>query len=297
MLREALVGRRRVDGERYESGRLRPRGKGRKPDLEPISGVLWQRMRQHGRTLGLDPRLTTELGRLNMFGELTIAMTAAGFRIAEIYGRFEGYKRKGRSTRSPSYNASYGEAGIAEELLTPEQLDMLESRIREASEAFEKLVGRAWASDENYDLIPGIPGQIPKHLRAAIEQLCVEDKPINPTALDDIRELLQSLAISWKITSAPAGSPGNARQSNALRGPSLHFNKHEETAPDGTPKPAEVKRPNLDRIFWIQVARKIAPHLTTEELGLAWDIQQALKQREIFRLAKERKRGNVVPFG
>lgn len=294
------MGRPRDNGERYPSGKLKPRRKGNKPDLEPISGVLWQRMRQHGRTLGLDPRLTTELGRLNMFGELTVAMTAAGFRIAEIYGRFEGYKRKGRSTRSPSYNANYGEASIAEELLEPEQLSMLEARHREATEAFEKLVGIAEyrEHDKKLGLIvrPAIPGQIPRALRSAIEQLCVEDKPINPTALDDIRALLQALAVSWKITSNAGASPGNTRQSNALRGPSLHFNKHEETAPDGTPKPAEVKRPNLDRIFWIQVARVIAPHLDEKQLGAAWDIQQALKQREIFRIAKERRRGNVVPF-
>jgi hypothetical protein len=296
------VGRPRDDGDRYPSGKLKPRRKGNKPDLEPISGVLWQRMRQYGRTLGLDPRLTTEIGRLNMFGELTVAQTAAAFRIAEIYGRFEGYKRMGRTTRSPSYNANYGEAGIAEELLEPEQLAMLESRHREATEAFEKLVGLAEyrEHDKKFGLIvrPAIPGQIPAHLRSAIEQLCVEDKPINPTALDDIRALLQALAVSWKITSAPAAGPGGAR-SNAIRGPALHFNKHEETAPDGTAKPAaEAKRPNLDRIFWIQVARVIAPHLDEKQLGMAWDIQQALKQREIFRLAKARKRGtNVVPFG
>ncbi|MES2392757.1 MAG: hypothetical protein V4555_14020, partial [Acidobacteriota bacterium] len=48
-----------------------------------------------------DPRLATELGRLNWNGELTVAMTAAGHRISEIYGRYEGYKRKGRHTRSP----------------------------------------------------------------------------------------------------------------------------------------------------------------------------------------------------
>lgn len=295
------MGRPRLTGERYPGGKLKPK-RGRKPDLEPISGVLWQRLRAHGRVLGLDPRLSTELGRLNMFGELTVAMTAAGFRIAEIYGRFEGYKRKGRSTRSPSYNASYGEAGIAEELLTEEQLVTLEDRIREATDAFEKLAGRAAGFDEKYQAIPAVPGQIPKHLRAAIEQLCVEDKPINPASLDDIRELLQALAISWKITSAPAGSPGGTRQSNALRGPSLHFNKHEEAGDERTQKTgfvptAEVKRPNLDRIFWIQVARKLRPDLSDEKLGMAWDIQQALKQREVFRIAKERRRNNVVPFG
>lgn len=283
-------GRPRKDGERYACGKIKPRKK-LKPDLEPISGVLWQRMKQHGKQAGLDPRITTELGRLNWFGELTVAMTAAGFRIAEIYGRYERYKRLSRSVRSPSYNASYGEAGTAEELLGDVALAELEQRIIDATTAYERLVGKV----EGYQGRPD-PGLIPRHLRNPIETLCVEDRAINPTLYDDIREFLQQLAIVWKIQSAPSTAGGNSAVANR-HGPALHFNKHEEIeAPAGQEK-AAPKRPNLDRIFWIQVARVIAPHLDTQELGIAYDMQQALKAREIFRRAKERKAGsNVVPF-
>ena len=52
---------RRKSGERYPSGKLKPR-KMLKPDIEPMSPALWQRIRQHGRQLGADPRLETELG-------------------------------------------------------------------------------------------------------------------------------------------------------------------------------------------------------------------------------------------
>lgn len=293
-----LVGRRRNDGERYPGGKLRPRSK-LKPDVEPISGVLWQRLRAHGRALGIDQRLTSELGRLNLYGELTVAMTAAGLRIAEIYGRYEGLKGLRRSTKSPSYNASYGESGIAEELLGVDAMDILEDRIRKATEAYHKLVGREAFIDEKRVRYPEIPGMIPAKLRNVIEQLCVEDKPVSPAAYDDIREFLHQLAIVWKIQAAvQSPSPNMAAGRGGRHGPALHFNKHEDAAnPDATGKPAEPKRPNLDRIFWIQVAKVLRPDLNEHELGEAFDIQQALKAREIFRRAKERKGGtNVVPF-
>lgn len=293
-----LVGRHREIGERYPGGKLKPR-RTLKPQTEPITGALWQRIRQHGKQLNLDPRIYTQLSRLNFFGELTIAMTAAGFRIAEIYGKYERYKGLRRWTRSPSYESSWGQGGADEELLGADMMKQIEDRIRAATTAFENLVGRG--EDRYFDkklglvVRPPIPGLIPRRLLPHIEALCVEDRAISPVLYDDLRRCLQDVAVTWKDMSSPAGKSSAA--SHALRGPSLHFNKHEDVRTESTIVRPEVKPPNLDRIFWIQVARKIAPHLSEAKLGEAWDIQQALKQREIFRRSKERKLGaNVVPF-
>jgi hypothetical protein len=201
------VGRRRKSGERYPSGKLKPR-KTLKPDIEPMSPALWQRIRQHGRQLGADPRLETELGRLNLHGELTVAMTVTGFGIGEIYGRYESYNRLSSSPKSPSYNASVGEAGISEDLLLPEQIEDRERRIRNATRAWEQLEAK-----------------IPHELRGPIHDLCVSNKHVSPVLYEDIRQLLSRLATEWNMHGAPRES--TPPTVNRRHGPPLHFNKHE----------------------------------------------------------------------
>lgn len=275
------MGRRKSTGERYPGGKLKPNKN--KPDVEPISGALWQRIKQNAKQLALDPRCTTELGRLNWFGEFTVAQTAAGFRIAEIYGRFERYKKLKRGAKSPSYDATFGEAGAAEELMGDAALEQLQARIRDAHEKFVAL-------QDN------ITRTAPR-LRPYIEALCVEDHAINPVLYDPMRTFLGLMAVKFAIHSAPPATALSGR--HALRGPSLHFNKHEDpdtpAAAGASPAPKPV---NLDRAAFFEVAKKIAPHLDTKQIEVAYDTQQALKARAVFRRAKERKAGtNVIPFG
>ncbi len=273
------VGRRRKSGERYPSGKLKPR-KTLKPDIEPMSPALWQRIRQHGRQLGADPRLETELGRLNLHGELTVAMTVTGFGIGEIYGRYESYNRLSSSPKSPSYNASVGEAGISEDLLLPEQIEDRERRIRNATRAWEQLEAK-----------------IPHELRGPIHDLCVSNKHVSPVLYEDIRQLLSRLATEWNMHGAPRES--TPPTVNRRHGPPLHFNKHEtESRPKSVPTiTLSEKRPNFDRIYFIQVLREANPLLTVEQAGDLYDKQQALKQRAIFRREKERNRSNCLHSG
>lgn len=263
-------GRPAKPGPRYACGKL-------KPQVEPISGTLWQRLKQHGKQFGLDQRLTSELGRLNWFGELTLAQTAAGFRIAEIYGRYERLRHLRRSKASPSYEVSYGEAGAAEELLGPVELQALEDRVAAATEKFRAL-----------------QKELSHRIRPIIEQLCVEDRAVNPMAYDDVREALSALATSWQITTAPRRPPP-AQGSRRSHTP-LHFNQHEDAGSPPAGDAAKPVRPNLDKIFWMQVAKKLRPDLSDSHISEAFDIMQALKAREIFRRAKERRQGNVIPY-
>jgi hypothetical protein len=268
------VGRTRKAGERFPSGKL-------KPTAEPMSGALWQRIKRDGVRLGLDPRLNTELGRLNWFGELTIAQTAAGHRIAAIYGRYESFRKLRRSVASPSYMTASGDAGMAEELLGEVGLAELEKKIRDATTAFQSL-----------------HREIPARLRSHVETLCVEDRPVSPALYLDLRAMLQRLAIAWKITGGARAAQANDARGPSRSGPPLHFNRHEGEGERQVPGRAAspAPKPSIDRSFWIVVAKKLRPDLSEEQLGEAYELQQALKQREIFRLAKAVRRGNVVPM-
>lgn len=278
----ACVGRHREIGERYPGGKLKRR-KSTKPDIEPISPTLWQRIKQHGKQLGADPRLSTELGRLHLHGEFTVAMTVAGFRIGEIYLRYESFKRLRRTAKSPSYGANYGDTGIAEELLSIETIEELERRIHEAE--------RSWQATD---------AEIPRELRGPTQDLCVEDKAINPVLYEDMRLLLARFALAWRVNAAPNSlTPAGSRSAGGAgrAGPPLHFNKHEAIdAVENVPTVSYPikKRPNFERLSFIRVARGIAPHLSDERLGEAFDLKEAFRQREILRHTKDQQGAKVI---
>lgn len=272
-----VVGRKREYGAREPNGRL-SRRLSNKPDIEPISPALLGRIRAHAKRTGMDVRMASELGRLLLTGEFTIVQTAVGFRIGEIYGKWRSYKRLRDTPKSPSYNASYGEAGISEDLLLPEQIEDLERRIHDAEDAWKNL-----------------EAQIPVALRGPIQDLCVLSIPINPTLYDNIRWLFGRFASNWKIHGAVreheiAGVAVRGRRGRD--GPPLHFNQHEAEEEKIKPQlaPPPVKRPNFDRMCFIQVMRKATPHLSDDQIKAIYDIQQALKQRAIFRAGKARMR-------
>jgi hypothetical protein len=255
------VGRKRKPGARYPSGKLKP---ATKPSTDPISGAEWQRIRQFGRKLGGDPRLASELSRLNLFGELTILQTTAGQRVGEIYGRYEGLAGLRRSVRSPSYERAYGDTWGHEEAE------------RAASDAFVTL-------QKTLDKLAPAPspireGSVRKHyLVDALEQLCVENRAVSPVLYPEIRSLLEALAEEWGLSTVRRHPAGSIRQRQSA------------------PAPAPAKpRLNIDRLSWLRVMRAMRPDLTDEQLEAAYELAQAHKQREVFRRAKRDPRSNVV---
>jgi hypothetical protein len=166
-------GRRALPGERYPCGRKRPG--------EDRGGALWRRIADHGEKLALDPRLGSELGRLRHFGELSNLQASAGSRVGEIYGRYERLKHLHRSTASPSYRIGFGES---DDPTGPEELRRFEQRVRRAQRAFLRLQEEIQARD----------------LKALIEEVCVDDRPINPTRLDDLRAMLDHLAVHFGMS-------------------------------------------------------------------------------------------------
>src|SRR6266699_82361 len=133
---------------------------GKKRPGEDKGGALWRRIADHGEKLALDPRLGSELGRLRHFGELNNLQASAGSRVGEIYGRYERLKHLHRSAASPSYRLGFGESDEPSFL-----------RLQEEIQA--------------------------RDLKALMEEVCVDDRPINPTRLDELRAALDHLAVHF----------------------------------------------------------------------------------------------------
>jgi len=250
-------GRPAKTGARYASGKL-------KPSSDPIAPALWQRIATEAKKHAIDARLGSQLGRLFLHQELTSTEIAAGLRFGEIYAAFERHKGKRRSAKSPSYGAG-GDHSIAEELMDPEALNDLEALIVAATGKFTKL--QDWLCQQN----------IPRHLLNALEELCVEDRVVNSLLLPDLREWLNRLAAYFGLTNAHA-----AKQQKTTSRPALRA--------DGDAKP----RPNIDRIYWLEVVRRLRPDLNEDQLLEAYDVQRALVARAAFRRSKERRTDNVI---
>lgn len=163
-------GRHRKQGARYACGKLKPQVS------EGVSPTQWQRICTDAVKLTNDPRLESELGRLVFHGRLTKRQADAASKIARIYGAYERAHGLSRSSRSPDY-----EMGM--------------------------LHGAASASDSAFadSKFMKLRAAIPWVMRGAVEQLCVEGSPINPTFLPHMAKLLENIAtkhFQWGSQSA-----------------------------------------------------------------------------------------------
>lgn len=249
----------RQSGERFPSGKLKP-----KPAGEPIAPAAWARLRTDVVKLTGDARLASQVGRLSFHRQLTDKQTVTAFRIGEIYGAYERFKGKRRSTRSPSYEMGFGGSdGIAEELMDAETLAQLEARIRAAETSFLTLQDEL----ESY----------PRAARAALEQLCVEDCAINPMHLNDIAGLLDRVSKSIGET----GSKKRRRRIGQARA-----RASAAPAPSTTTPPAPARRTDKDKTAWLAFMHAMRPDLDDKELQAAHDFFVAMKDREQFNRGK-----------
>ena len=98
------LGRSRRAGERYPGGKIKPRDEG-----DVRAPTLWRRIKDGAVKGGAHPYAGTVLGRLSIFGLLADAEVEAGFRVAEIVGRYERLSGAPRRTcASPAYERGFG---------------------------------------------------------------------------------------------------------------------------------------------------------------------------------------------
>lgn len=262
-------------GARYPSGKLKPVPR---PDGEPMSATAVQRLLRDWKALGIDQRMASQVGRLLCLREFTAYHAAVGFRIAAVYARFEREHGKRRSVRSPSYEISYG-GGLAWDDADDFGLD---------------------AERDFFSLQKLIPGQ----WRAAIEQLCVEDRSISSLILDEIRSVLEEIGefLGMKRTGQEDAARYGAK-TRARHGLPLHFNAHEATAgadqPDGdaSEKPKSERKISIDELFWVETMQRLRPDLDREQLHEAYLFMSALRDRAIRdRKLAQTRRPERVPL-
>lgn len=244
------------EGPRYPCGKLRPEG---------ISPSGWQRIKTDVVRIANDTRLGTEVGRLSFHGELTAAQTAAAFRVGEIYGRFERFKRLRRSAASPSYMAGYGDPDLDEDRMTKEELATLEDRIQTAK--------------REYALVQNELPVYPPRAAALLERLCVDDQPVTEHQLVYVCAMLDRLVTAfgenWRKRK---GGPADMRRLGNLRPAERRATRSTET-----PVP---RRDNASRMAWTMVMRKLRPDLDDTALARVYELQRVLADREQFRQSK-----------
>jgi hypothetical protein len=175
------IGRPRRAGERYPGGKIKPADEG-----DVRAPVLWRRIKDGAVKGGAHPYAGTVLGRLSIFGILSDAEVEAGFRVAEIVGRYERLSGAPRRTcASPAYERGFGFAFDAHERADANLAKRFERRVRRARRAYEHLL----------DHIPSG--------RDALFTVCVEDREINSLLHRDLQTLLRQLAVSFGFAAAP----------------------------------------------------------------------------------------------
>ncbi len=123
-------------------------------------------------SLGLDPMMTSQAGRLYCIGLLTSRHMATIDYIAKVYAAYEKHAGKGasRRTRSPSYETSTDHA------------ERLDETFEEESDA---LIAKA-----EFEQLQALIPDFPREARDAIERLCVDDLMIPSAWIGDLGILL-----------------------------------------------------------------------------------------------------------
>lgn len=250
------MGRPKEDGERYPGGKL-------KPDTE-IAPALYARYRNDVLKFFNDPKLASQVTRLELLGQLTKRQAAAGLKLGEIFNRWRRLKRLRSSPKSPNYEGGFsGGADLAEERMTDEQIEGLEDAIRKAREEYDRV------SEE----LPVYPREV----YAAIIELCVEDQPVCSVLYPEIRTQLNRLALLFDVR--------DKRKRRSSRGGVRPL----RTKVEESPKAAISFRPPDATLRAVEmVVRRLRPDLGDDDLRQVKDTVAALVARERVRAQKAR---------
>lgn len=190
----AHPGRPRLAGGRHPGGKIRPRDEG---DLR--APTLWRRIKDGAVKGGAHPYAGTVLGRLSIFGLLADAEVEAGFRVAEIVGRYERASGAPRRTcASPAYEQGFGFSLDVNMLADANLARRFERRVRQARRAYEHLIDH-----------------IPERARDAVLTVCVEDREINSLLHKDLATVLRKLAVAFGFAAAPRRKARGAERPEA----------------------------------------------------------------------------------
>jgi hypothetical protein len=184
-------GRSRRIGERFPGGKIRPREEG-----DVRAPTLWRRIKDGAVMGGAHPYAGTVLGRLSIFGVLADAEVEAGFRVAEIVGRYERVSGAPRRTcASPAYERGFGLSLEGQVTADANLARRFERRVRQARRSYEHLLDH-----------------IPERARDALFTVCVEDREINSLLHKDLSQVLRRLAVAFGFAAAPRARRARGRR-------------------------------------------------------------------------------------
>jgi hypothetical protein len=151
---------------------------------EQRGDMVWQRLAEQAREFGLDPRLTSQIGRLRIKRLLTDTQAAAADLIGRIYGRYERLHGKRRAARSPSYE--FFVATVRDRFEDPDRAAQVESDWKRLQ-----------------DCMP----LVPRDARDVVEQLCVENRAVTSLQLNAIvYRVLNEVSVAFDL-GPPAEGP------------------------------------------------------------------------------------------
>jgi hypothetical protein len=184
-------GRKRQPGARYPGGKLRP-----VTGETPMS--QFHRIKTLAKHGSADPRMGTVLARLHLVERkpdgtpvLSEAEVAAGFKYAEIVGRYDRVALpvpQSRQPKGPAYER--GHAAFASMHDDVHETERREKRIRKQYRKAQELIPTEEA-------------------RAVLEQVCCDDREIHSSFHADLKAILGRLAKKWGYTGE--GPPKKAR--------------------------------------------------------------------------------------
>jgi hypothetical protein len=237
----AKRGRPKKPGKRHPGGQLVQASDG--PSI-----IALQRILSDAVKLGLNPLIGTQLGRLGFTRALTPVEVATGFRIAEIYGRYERSIGRRRSVASPSY-----EMGRGRDAGAPESADARET---------------AHDAARDFGTLQAELKLCPRGVRMPLEELCVEDRACPPGWLPAVK-------IAFGILAGP------------LRTKSPDFKKSANKLTEKLKPLAVELKVNLEREAFIETVTRLG-FVAAEDAPGVYGHFRALMEREKFRKGKER---------
>jgi hypothetical protein len=209
-------GRPALPGERYPSGE-------RREASDPRAENVFRRFAELEKTVGLDPRLTSQIGRLRYLKLISDGQAAAADKVGQVYGRFERTHHVRRHSVSPSYELGRGRSG------------------------FEYDDETICAAQADYDAVQDCIPAFPREARELIEQLCVENCAVSSLHLPDIRRVLDKVARKFGLASgeeerssiAVGGARKRARTTRqASRQEKFEAGTYAARTEDATPQPS-----------------------------------------------------------
>lgn len=240
-----------------------------KTGIEPIAPALWDRVRRNVAS-GLLPAIHgTEVSRLAHHGLITPTEASAAFRLAEVYSRWDTCLGRARTPRSPSYEMGFSGTAPESQKAADERDKAEEKREIDARSQWEAL--QKMLDDQG----------ITNGERRWLEELCVQNEPIGPLELSDIRPILQGLAQQFRVVSAGKNSALKRAAKDIT-----HSQKPAAAAPQ--------KASDVDRASFLSVISAQLPNLSADQLDSVYlsycetrTTNTAKRDREAFREEKK----------